>query len=563
MKNSINIVTILLATSLSIITTSCSASNMKGGDIKAERISREMINNYRETQTETFQTTQSLPATPTTATVSMAGADQNITVWDYKIDTIDPINAQGHERMIPYASFVGLTRLDVESGEIGSGLAKSWIVSEDGLIWTFSLHENIPWVYYNENTQKVELIKEGMQTRFVQAQDVVFAINRLFDPNQKAKNAYLLENIIATSGSGSNTDNLPAVRALDNATLEIQLQQPLGFFDALAELPIMGAQPEWFIQSNGDDWSETNAIPGYGPYVLMDQRKLIKNPFWVGTQSIPKPSIQTISINKQNMNDSVIKDRLSYKIHGCLTTMNFNALKTPVDSARVRQALSMAVDRQAIIESYLPDYFAAYSLSIPGSRNAPLGEAQSVSEDIYNPQHAKLILLKAFPDISKMQALEIVTEAYTLSIPQTIQQMWADNLGIDVTINAIGYSEYDNVIKSSNLPMIWVEEYCLEYNDMGDFYNSKFILQSDRIASIGWVNATLTKLLDSILIETDQAKRTDLYNSIEKNIQTEYAFIIPLYWRSKSYLDQETVQLHRTYPAVEGLEQFEKWWLEK
>src|SRR5689334_469499 len=91
--------------------------------------------------------------------------------------SIDPQRAsdQGGVNM-SNVLFRGLTRLDEEiTHEVVPGITTGWDISDDGMIYTFHIIPNIPWVRYNADTSAVEqVMDDNGKPRYVTAQDLVF-----------------------------------------------------------------------------------------------------------------------------------------------------------------------------------------------------------------------------------------------------------------------------------------------------------------------------------------------------------------------------------------------------
>src|SRR5581483_10714100 len=76
--------------------------------------------------------------------------------------------------------FANLIQLNESDGSPQPGLATQWFVSEDGLIWQFSLRDDVVWVKYNAETGEIE------RQRPLTADDVVYSVRRLFDPRTQS-----------------------------------------------------------------------------------------------------------------------------------------------------------------------------------------------------------------------------------------------------------------------------------------------------------------------------------------------------------------------------------------
>src|SRR5690606_2658104 len=144
----------------------------------------------------------------------------------------------------------GLMTIDA-SGEPVLGQAASYEVSDDGLVYTFTLRDDAMW-------------SDGTP---VTAQDFVLGAQRLQDPDKAADYAYLMHFIqnaeAINSGEIADFDEL-GVKALDDKTVEITLNAPtpylLGALTHYTAYPV----PSHVVEEHGDQWTTMANIVGNG-----------------------------------------------------------------------------------------------------------------------------------------------------------------------------------------------------------------------------------------------------------------------------------------------------------
>jgi len=187
------------------------------------------------------------------------------------------------------AMFTGLTDYDpMAAGSIRAEAATDWTVSEDGLTWTFTLRDDIPWVRWDPAADTAEVLRN------VTAHDFEYGIKRGCDPRLGSLYGAVIAQII----DGCNTINLMDindvtdadydlvnVHALDDTTLEINLQFPAGYFFSMSALWTLNAVPRETIEEFGDDWTDLENIITNGPFVLDEfvrgvRRILVTNPYY-------------------------------------------------------------------------------------------------------------------------------------------------------------------------------------------------------------------------------------------------------------------------------------------
>lgn len=294
-------------------------------------------------------------------------------------DTLDPHRtANGWEVSIATELFMGLTATG-PGGELLPGMAARWDISEDGLIYTWNLREGLAW-------------SDG--TPFTAA-DFVYSFRRLLDPATTSPFASLLYPI--KNAQAVNRGVLPpeslGVRASEDLVLTMTLEHPAPYIPQLLVhrgLPV----PRHVIESVGERWARPATWVGNGPFVLAEwvqqtHVKLERNPRFFEAEAVtldalyfhPTENLGT-ALNQFRAGEldvlpSLPYDRLKWaeentpdalRIHPSLGVeyLVFNLERAPFDDVRVRQALSMAVTRHVLTNSFLKGgETAAYSLVHP------------------------------------------------------------------------------------------------------------------------------------------------------------------------------------------------------
>ncbi len=282
-------------------------------------------------------------------------------------DSVDPHKAQGTwENDIIGDMFIGLFTEDAASKPI-PGVADTWTTSEDGLTWTFKLkHTN--W-------------SDGVP---LTANDFVFSLRRMENPKTLgavyASILYPIKNAQAVN-SGKMPPEQLGVRAVDDYTLEIQLENPMPYLPALLKHYTAYPVPQHVVEKYGDDWTRPEHIVVNGPYKLAEWRsgdylRSVKNDAFAGaadvcfkeviyfTQSDHDAMVRRAQAGEIDMNNSFPSgqlDEIKKKLPGWprvspmtnTTYVVVNTTKAPFNDARVRQALAMAMDRDYIASSIL------------------------------------------------------------------------------------------------------------------------------------------------------------------------------------------------------------------
>jgi oligopeptide transport system substrate-binding protein len=270
------------------------------------------------------------------------------------------------------------------------GMATSWTTSPDGLVWTFKMREGAVW-------------SDGVP---ITADDFVFTMRRLQDPATTAEYSYLA--YVIKNAQAVNTGKLPVealgVKALDAHTLQIDLEHPAPYLLELFKHNAFYMTPAHTIRRWGDRWMDPEHIVTNGPYTLVDWTlgnpiHLKKNPRFFDAANVCLDEIYYYATNDSvsaerrvrrgelDANVDIQSNRIGFlkkeapeivRTNTWLGTdyLIFNAKLKPFQDRRVRQALSMAVDREFIVDKLLRNGTkAAYSFVPPGVAGYPGGPA--------------------------------------------------------------------------------------------------------------------------------------------------------------------------------------------
>ena len=377
-------------------------------------------------------------------------------------ETIDPAlnSAVDGANMILHA-FEGLRKFDRDNN-IVSGLAESYDVSDDGLIWTFHLRDGLKW-------------SDGSA---LTANDFVYSWKRIADPATAAPYGYDLMNQIKgfDEASEGNLDAL-AVSAPDDKTFVVELSSPCVYFDKICAFAVMVPVQQATIEANGDSWwtNPKNYITD-GPYYMTDftdgaQIVFEKNPNYWDAANITFDKIVWHLIEDsnaaysayQNGDIDMIKDVPTEEIPSLSSSeefniepimgtyyVTFNCNKEPFNDAKVREALSLAIDRKYVAGTIMQGtYSPATNFVGPGVSDEKDGSSfEDVTKEKYGDhfdvdnydadlEKAKSLLAEAgYPDGQGFPSFKYLTNdtAYHKAVAEYLQSAWGE-LGLDMTID--------------------------------------------------------------------------------------------------------------------------------
>ena len=244
---------------------------------------------------------------------------------------------------VTYANvFEGLTRIN-QNGEVVPGLAKTWTISADGLTYTFNLHTGVKF-------------HDGAD---FSAEDVKYSIDRAMAAD-------------STNAQKTLFDGIGSVSVVDAATLTITLSRPVGSL-----LYNLGWGDAVIVDAASAATNKEKPV-GTGPFKFENWAKgsaitLVKNPAYWGTPAmldkvqfriIADPAAATAALLSGDVQvfpnfpapEAVPQFQADTRFTVSIgttegeTILSTNNKKPPFDNLKVRQAIAMTLDRQAVID---------------------------------------------------------------------------------------------------------------------------------------------------------------------------------------------------------------------
>ena len=390
-----------------------------------------------------------------------------------------------------------------ENNEVVGGQAESWETSEDGLTWTFTMRDGLKW-------------SDGTD---LNAKDFEYSFKRMVDPNTAAPYAEtclgMIDGFEEAAGfpdadgnptAEPNPDALNVKASDDGKTLTIVLSYPCSYFDKMAAFATMSPVQQATVEANGDAWcTSPDTFVSNGPYMITDWTPserivLTKNPNYVGGWDSSKIVSDTITLllledssasyaaynsgEAQLIKDvptdeipslTKAEDGGDFYVDTILGTyyVSLNLQRDAFKDAKVRKALSLAIDRDYVANTIMQGtYSAADSIVGPSIVDESgyfhdNGNAPYISADYEaNLAEAKKLLEEAgYPNGEGYPTIEYSTNdaGYHVPLAEYLQQAWGD-LGITLTINKMEWSSFTPARRAGEYDVArngWV----MDYND--------------------------------------------------------------------------------------------------
>ena len=473
---------------------------------------------------------------------------------------LDPHTVTGTpERNIIQALFEGLLARDTETLELIPAVASDWKHNPADNRYRFTLRDDARW----SNGEPVT------------AQDFLYSWQRLLHPalaNEYADSYYAIANAEAYNNGNIDDFSKVGVKAIDKKTLEFNLSNNDPLF--LESLTTMNTYPvhrntveaHGEIGERGSPWTRPENIVSNGPYVLQDWKphekiSLRPNTNYWDAEAVKLEQLSFLPIDDANTEERMFR---TGKVHvtlggylgaekvrsyrdkrpdsirtSPLWASYFYILNTkikPLDDVRVRRALALTINRELIVENV-----TGTGQIVAANLTPALLEGYAVDSGIrYDPEQARALLAAAgFPGGQGFPELTVLynTVEHHKKIALAIQQMWARELGIAVTLRNEEWKVYLDSRKQGRYDIARAGSVGTSL-DPGDFLQS--YTGSSGLNDTGWKNSSYDTLVEQARETLSREQRFALYSQAETILSTEIP-IIPIYYYTKSKLISPSV----------------------
>jgi len=457
------------------------------------------------------------------------------------------------------------------------GTAERWDISEDQTVYTFHLRKNARW----SNGDPVT------------AQDFVGSYRRALTPSLASEYAYML--FVMKGAEDFNTGKITdfdqvGVKALDEHTLRVTLNSPTPYFLSLLlhyswfPLHIPTIERHGPVYERGNRWTKPGNFVGNGPFALEEWKVnhviiVRKSPTYWDAANVKLKQIYFYCIESTDTDERAFRSGQLHKTHELpqmkidtyrekypdllrvepfLGTYFYicNTTKPPLDDKRVRRALAMSIDREAIVKNVTRGgQLPAYHFTPPGTAGYT-----ARAKFPFNIEAARKLLAEAgYPDGKGLPPVEILfnTMESHRAIAEAIQDMWKRNLGIDARLLNQEWKVFLDAKKTGQYQISrfgWIGDYP-DPNSFLDMW-----LTGGGNNDTKWSNLEYDRLIREAGRTSDLEKRLEVFQQAEA-ILIEEMPIIPIYFYTRPYAIQPSVK--GWYPTILDNHPWHKVWLEE
>lgn len=475
-------------------------------------------------------------------------------------ETMDPaLNSAADAGNTIIHAFEGLLKMDKDTNVI-PGLAESYEVSEDGLVYTFKLREGLKW-------------SDGTP---LTANDFVYSWKRLVNPDTAAPYAFDTLGVVAGFEEATEGGNIDALKvsAPDDLTFVVELKNPVAYFDQVVTFTALVPVQEATVEANGETWAlNPETYITSGPYKMVeyaDGDRIVyeKNENYYDKDKITFDRITFRLIEDGNaaytaykqgeiaLEKTVPSEEVpslvgtdEFHVDPLMGTyyVSFNTTKAPLDNAKIRKALSLVIDRDYVANTIMQGtYFKANSVVGTGISDAKEGSlfmdvakeyTRGVNSDDYEADvlEAQALLAEAgYPNGEGLDTIEYSfnDSGYHKAVAEYLQSVWKEKLGVNVELAVKEWKVFQADRNNQNYDIArhgWI----LDWNDPSNILNL-FVSTSgnnDGRVSIAAYDELMQKAANTI----DKEERYKYMHEAEK-ILIDEAGVAPIAHYADFYL---------------------------
>jgi oligopeptide transport system substrate-binding protein len=407
-------------------------------------------------------------------------------------------------------------------------LAAAWDISPDGTVYTFHLRPDAR--FHNGKP--------------VTAEDVIYSWERAADPSTESNTVltYLGDIVGVTERHAGTADVISGLQALDDHTLQVTIDAPKPYFLQKLTYPVayvvdrdnVESGPEWYRTPNGTGpyrlarWDSFKSMlyernedyylePAKIPYIISqlysgDPLRLYESGdidiTGIGGSSLPRFQDPAEPMHAD------LRDGVSL----CTGMIIIDNQQPPFDDPKVRQAFSLAFDREKYID------IVTHNNALPARGPQPPGLPgynNQLTGLPYDPDKARRLLAESkYGGVEGLPPIIYTSGGHGSNAGGSISalaQMWQQNLGITITVENLEPNKYYDLTHAGYHGQLFDGGWCADYPDPENFTDTLFHTGAQQNQS-QYSNPQVDGLLEQARTERDVTKRLQLYQQAEQLI---------------------------------------------
>ena len=501
--------------------------------------------------------------------------------------------------------FIGLTRLNPDSGGVEPWLAREWQQLEDGLTWHVFLRDDVYWVRVDPETGDVTPVRP------VNAADVVYAASRACRsdtgaPLGSTPGVFVIQGCreLYERDPSTITDvfieqNFGA-RILNDVAVEFKLTGEIAAFPSILSMPMLRPVPQDLIEEQGNAWTEPTSIWTSGPFALSPVGAAESGYTLVANSSWPLArtgNLENVRIDYRSSDDaySAWQDgtldvaplpglEISRAAFGegsanhligrpAVSMLVFSYDSPPLDNPDVRRALSLSVDRTVLVDLY----YAAGEGALPASGIVPPGVAAAppaIPMDIvYNPNAAREALANAgYEGCASLPPVTLLidnTSALSRQVADTVIGMWNETLGCAGVFTVETQSPFDvstalqepaspvQPVRPGVILLGWQGDYPDAHHWLADIFACKDVSPGAYVNQARTCTAAESNLSTALLTDDIELRR-QMYSDMQNALfgPDGEMPVVPLVFFARALAVQPWVEYH---PIAAGSFRWDEW----
>ena len=462
----------------------------------------------------------------------------------------------------------GLYRLDDETLPVPAQ-AEGVEISEDQLVYTFTLRDGIKW----SNGDPVT------------SQDFRYAWLRAIDPDTGSQYAYIITTFIEgaadyNAGKGSEAD--VAIEAPDDKTLKVTLTDPSPFWLGLTSFFTYLPVQQKFAEQQGDKYAQSaDALLYNGPYVLdvfkpTEGVTLSKNDgYWNKSDvdiekvegKIVKELDTAVNLYESGELDVVglegeyvaeYKDSPEYHTITFFATfyMVGNQAEEIFQNLNIRKAIQIGYDREALANQILKNGSPPATGLVPEGMAGPEGqtfrEAQGPVQPEFDPQKAKQLFQKGIEELGGTNpTIELLAydDSTARDIATFLQSQFEENLGAKIDVKVQPFDRKLELESNGAFQLSW-QGWIGDYNDPMTFLD--LFVSDSSFNTQKYSNPQYDKLIAQAKEELDEKKRMAMLLEAERILVADDAGTAPMYFQGAARLQKTFITKYVNHPYGGG-----------